>query len=96
MDRTEDFPIVLLDEATSSLDIKSESAVQSAINRLTKEKTVIVIAHIMRTIVGADKIVLLKEGKVAEEGTHQELMDLGDNYATMVNLQLSSMNWKLK
>lgn len=88
-------PIVLLDEATSSLDIKSESAVQSAINRLTKEKTVIVIAHRMRTIAGANKIVLLKEGKVAEEGTHNELMALNKNYATMVNLQLKSMSWKL-
>ncbi|MFI3202264.1 MAG: ABC transporter ATP-binding protein [Eubacteriales bacterium] len=90
-----DAPIVLLDEATSSLDIQSETAVQSAINRLTKEKTVIVIAHRMRTIAGANKIILLKEGKVAEEGTHNELMKHGANYANMVNLQVKSMNWKL-
>ncbi|MFI3116123.1 MAG: ABC transporter ATP-binding protein [Clostridia bacterium] len=89
-------PIVLLDEATSSLDIQSESAVQSAIKRLTQDKTVIVIAHRMRTIAGADKIILLKDGKVCEEGKHQELMDLGQNYANMVNLQVKSMNWKLK
>lgn len=88
-------PVVLLDEATSSLDIQSETAVQSAINRLTKDKTVIVIAHRMRTIAGADKIILLKDGKVAEEGKHKELMELGQNYANMVNLQVKSMNWKL-
>lgn len=90
-----DAPIVLLDEATSSLDIKSESAVQSAINRLTKGKTVIVIAHRMRTIAGADNIILLKDGKVAEEGTHSELMKLGENYANMVSLQVKSLNFKL-
>lgn len=88
-------PIVLLDEATSSLDIKSESAVQSAINRLTKDKTVIVIAHRMRTIAGANNIILLKDGKVAEEGTHSDLMKLDGHYAKMVKLQVKSMNFKL-
>ncbi|MFI3174285.1 MAG: ABC transporter ATP-binding protein [Bacillota bacterium] len=88
-------PIVLLDEATSSLDIQSESAVQSAISELTKGKTVVVIAHRMRTIAGANQIVLLKEGKVSERGTHYELMEQQGDYETMVNLQVKSMNWKL-
>ncbi len=88
-------PIVLLDEATSSLDIQNESAVQKAISRLTKDKTVIVIAHRMRTIAGADKIVLLKEGKVAAKGTHSELLKKSADYENMIKLQTESMNWVL-
>lgn len=90
-----DAPVVLLDEATSSLDIQNETAVQSAISRLTKNKTVIVIAHRMRTIAGADKIVLLKEGKVTQMGNHQELIKQRGDYANMVALQTESMNWQL-
>ncbi len=90
-----DAPIVLLDEATSSLDIQNESAVQKAISRLTKNKTVIVIAHRMRTIAGANKIVLLKEGKVSAEGTHIELLKKSTDYENMIRLQTESMNWVL-
>ncbi len=90
-----DAPIVLLDEATSSLDIQNESAVQKAISRLTKNKTVIVIAHRMRTIAGANKIVLLKEGRVAAEGTHSELLKKSADYENMIRLQNESMNWVL-
>ncbi len=90
-----DAPIVLLDEATSSLDIQNESAVQKAISRLTKDKTVIVIAHRMRTIAGANKIVLLKDGKVSAEGTHGELLEKSADYQKMIKLQTDSMNWKL-
>ncbi len=90
-----DAPIVLLDEATSSLDIQNESAVQLAISRLTKNKTVIVIAHRMRTIAGANKIVLLKDGKVSAEGTHSELLKKSADYKNMINLQTESMNWVL-
>ncbi len=90
-----DAPIVLLDEATSSLDIQNESAVQKAISRLTKNKTVIVIAHRMRTIAGANKIVLLKEGKVSAEGTHSELLAKSADYENMIKLQTESMNWVL-
>ncbi len=90
-----DAPIVLLDEATSSLDIQNESAVQKAISRLTKNKTVIVIAHRMRTIAGANKIVLLKEGGVSAEGTHGELLKKSDDYENMIRLQTESMNWVL-
>ena len=88
-------PIVLLDEATSSLDIKNETAVQEAISNLTKNKTVIVIAHRMRTIMGADKIVLLKDGKVAETGKHKELISRRGDYSNMVKLQTESLKWKL-
>ncbi len=90
-----DAPIVLLDEATSSLDIQNESAVQKAISRLTKNKTVIVIAHRMRTIAGANKIVLLKDGKVSAEGTHSELLKESHDYENMIRLQTESMNWSL-
>ena len=90
-----DAPVVFLDEATSSLDIKNETAVQEAIANLTKDKTVVVIAHRMRTIMGADKIVVLKEGKVAQMGTHQTLIGKEGDYQTMVNLQMQSTNWKL-
>ncbi len=90
-----DAPIVLLDEATSSLDIKNESAVQKAISRLTQNKTVIVIAHRMRTIAGASKIVLLKEGKVAAVGTHKELISSSKDYKNMIDLQTESANWVL-
>ncbi len=90
-----DAPIVLLDEATSSLDIQNESAVQKAISKLTKNKTVIVIAHRMRTIAGANKIVLLKEGKVSAEGSHSELLKKSPDYENMIKLQTESMNWAL-
>ena len=91
-----DAPVVFLDEATSSLDIKNETAVQEAIANLTKEKTVVVIAHRMRTIIGADKIVVLKDGKLAQIGKHKDLMKESGAYKTMVNLQMESANWKLE
>ncbi len=90
-----DAPIVLLDEATSSLDIQNESAVQKAISGLTKDRTVIVIAHRMRTIAGANKIVLLKEGKVSAVGTHSELLEKSADYENMIKLQTESMKWVL-
>lgn len=90
-----DAPIILLDEATSSLDIKTESAIQEAISKLIKNKTVIVIAHRMRTIVNADKIVFLRDGKISEIGVHRELMARKGDYSSMIKLQLSSLNWKI-
>lgn len=92
-----DAPVVLLDEATSALDVMSETQLQEAIARLTKNKTVIVVAHRMRTIAGADKIILLKEGKVAQEDNHESLIAETDgDYARMVALQTQSNNWKIK
>lgn len=90
-----DAPIVLLDEATSSLDIKSETAVQTAIKNLTQNKTVLVIAHRMRTIAGANQIVLLKEGTVTEIGTHKTLIKQNGDYFNMIELQSKSLAWKL-
>ena len=90
-----DAPVVLLDEATSSLDIKNETAVQEAIANLTKDKTVIVIAHRMRTIMGADKIIVLKDGKVEQNGNHEELIAVDGIYKNMVKLQMDSASWKL-
>lgn len=82
-----DAPIVLLDEATASLDVENETKVQSAISRLVKDKTVLIIAHRMRTVAGADKLVLLKDGHVEEEGTPEELRRRGGLYAEMCRLQ---------
>lgn len=90
-----DAPIILLDEATASLDVENETLIQTALSRLVKDKTVLVIAHRMRTVAGADKIVVLKEGNVAEQGTSSELMDRGGIYQRMTELQTKSSHWKL-
>ncbi len=90
-----DAPIILLDEATSSLDIKNESLVQDAISKLIQDKTVLVIAHRMRTVAGADNIVLIKEGKVAEEGNYKELIARNGLYKRMVDLQTKSASWNI-
>jgi len=85
-----DPPIVLLDEATSALDTLTESSVQAALDRLGEERTVLVIAHRLGTIRNADNIIVLKDGNVAEEGTHEELLALNGTYADMWNMQLHS------
>ena len=90
-----DAPIVLLDEATASLDVENETKVQGALSRLLAGKTVLVIAHRMRTVEAADKIVVLADGRVAEEGTPAELMDKNGLYRRMVELQRQSTGWRL-
>lgn len=90
-----DAPIVLLDEATASLDVENETKVQGALSRLLTGKTVLVIAHRMRTVEAADKIVVLADGRVAEEGTPAELMDKNSLYRRMVELQRQSAGWRL-
>ena len=90
-----DSPVILLDEATASLDAENETQIQKAISRLVKGKTVLIIAHRMRTVEGADKLVLLKEGKVAEQGNLQELYAKGGLYTKMCELQQQSGNWKM-
>ena len=90
-----DAPIVLLDEATASLDVENETKVQGALSRLLAGKTVLVIAHRMRTVEAADKIVVLADGKVAEQGSPSELMEKGGLFRRMVELQRQSANWKL-
>ena len=86
-------PIILLDEATASLDVENETLIQAALSRLIKDKTVLVIAHRMRTVSGADKVVVLSDGTVAEQGTPEELMDKGKIYPHMVNIQMISQEW---
>lgn len=90
-----DAPIVLLDEATASLDVENETRVQGALSRLLVGKTVLVIAHRMRTVEAADKIIVLADGKVAEEGTPAELMNKNGLYHRMVDLQRQSAGWRL-
>lgn len=90
-----DAPIILLDEATASLDVENETLIQSALSRLIRDKTVLVIAHRMRTVAGADKIVVLSGGTVAEQGTPKQLMDQKGIYARMVKLQTESQNWTI-
>lgn len=90
-----DAPVILLDEATASLDVENETKVQTALSRLIREKTVLVIAHRMRTVAGADKIVVLADGEVAEQGTPAQLMQKGGLYAHMVGLQTESQRWTL-
>ena len=91
-----DAPVILLDEATASLDVDNETEIQEAISRLVKGKTVLVIAHRMRTVENADKIVVLDGGVVAESGNHEELMKKNGLYARLVKLQTESAEWKLK
>ena len=91
-----DAPIILLDEATASLDVENETMIQTALSRLIKDKTVLIIAHRMRTVAGADKIVVLADGVVAEQGTPGELYKKNGIYARMVDLQSASGKWKIK
>lgn len=79
--------MVLLDEATASQDVENESEVQEALSRLLTDKTVLVIAHRMRTVMDANKVVVLDEGKIIESGTPQELLAAKGLFAHMVQLQ---------
>ncbi|SCJ46911.1 Putative multidrug export ATP-binding/permease protein SAV1866 [Anaerotruncus sp. 2789STDY5834896] len=88
-------PVILLDEATASLDVENESAVQAALSGLVQDKTVLIIAHRMRTVMGADKVVVLAGGKVAEMGCPEDLVKKGGIFAHMVALQTQSQSWSL-
>ena len=88
-----DAPIILLDEATASLDVENETLIQAALSRLIKDKTVLVIAHRMRTVSGADKVIVLSGGTVAEQGKPDKLMKTGKIYPHMVKLQMMSQDW---
>lgn len=90
-----DAPIILLDEATASLDVDNETMIQESLSRLIKEKTVLIIAHRMRTVADADKIVVLKDGVVAESGSPEELEKKQGIYTNMVNTQLLAAKWSL-
>jgi len=90
-----DAPIILLDEATASLDVDNETMIQESLSRLIKDKTVMIIAHRMRTVADADKIVVLKDGTVAENGSPEALEKQGGIYANMLKTQLLARDWKL-
>ena len=86
-------PVILLDEATANPNVENETLIQAALSRMIKDKTVLVIAHRMCTVSGADKVVVLSDGSVAEQGTPEELMDTGRIYPHMVKLQMISRDW---
>ncbi|MDE6664733.1 MAG: ATP-binding cassette domain-containing protein, partial [Ruminococcus sp.] len=88
-------PIILLDEATASLDVENETAIQSALSRLIQNKTVLLIAHRMRTVAGADKVVVLSDGTAMEQGSPDVLMKKKGIYSHMVKLQTESQNWSI-
>ncbi len=91
-----DAPIILLDEATASLDVENETMIQESLSRLIENKTVMIIAHRMRTVMGADKIVVLSEGTVAEQGSSDMLLKKDNIYARMLKLQTQSQNWAME
>lgn len=91
-----DAPIILLDEATASLDVENENTIQTALSRLIRNKTVLVIAHRMRTVAGADKIVVLSDGVVAEQGTPEKLLNKNGIFKRMADLQLQGQNWTVR
>ena len=88
-----DAPVILLDESTASIDPENETKIQEAIGKLIEDKTVLIIAHKLRSIVECDKIVVLKEGHLVEEGTHNELMKQSGLYHRLYSLQNESMDW---
>ncbi len=90
-----DAPVILLDEATASLDAENESAIQEALSRLIKNKTVLIIAHRMRTIANANHIVVLKDGVVAEQGSPKALSEYDSIYSRMTKQQLIAQNWSM-
>ena len=89
-----DAPIVILDEATASVDADNESYIQAAISELCKGKTLLVIAHRLNTIAHADKIMVIKDGQIAESGDHDSLMQRGGIYHSMVTKRAVSTGWR--
>lgn len=90
-----DAPIVILDEATASVDVDNESYIQEAISELVKNKTLLVIAHRLGTIKEADNIIVIKDGNIAEQGIHSDLMTLDGIYKNMVQLQEKNKGLKI-
>ncbi len=91
-----DAPIVLLDEATASLDPENETQVQRAINALVADKTVVIIAHRLKTVRGADKILVLDDGRLVEQGVHEQLLAMKGLYHHLWTLQQESAGWSMR
>ena len=89
-------PILLLDEATASLDVENETLIQASLSQLMKNKTVLLIAHRMRTVAGADQIIVLKNGHVAENGSPETLMEENGIFAHMSRLQTEAASWSIQ
>ena len=89
-------PILLLDEATASLDVENETLIQASLSQLMKNKTVLLIAHRMRTVAGADQIIVLKNGHVAENGSPETLIEENGIFAHMSRLQTEAANWSIQ
>lgn len=90
-----DAPIIILDEATANVDPENEKNIQDAIEQLTKDKTIIMIAHRLKTVRNADQILVLSDGKIIQRGNHDQLMDKQGLYADFVNMRSKSIGWKL-
>ena len=90
-----DAPIILLDEAMASLDVDNETLIQSSLSKLIQNKTVLIIAHRMRTVANADQIVVLKEGRIAEHGSPKELIEKDGIFAAMSRLQTEGQKWTM-
>lgn len=90
-----DAPMILLDEASASLDVESETYVQQALSKLIEGKTVIMIAHRMRTVAKASHLIVLEDGQIAEEGTPEELLKQDGIYKRMTDLQHAAGQWKI-
>ena len=88
-------PVILMDEATASLDVENETLIQTALSRLIKDKTVLIIAHRMRTVAGADHVVVLENGRASEQGTPAQLLKKGGAFARMCALQNESAEWSI-
>ena len=90
-----DAPVIILDEATANVDPENERDLMAAINELTKEKTVIMIAHRLKTVRNADQIIVLDKGRIAEQGKHDELIKSGGIYARFIDSRKKAVSWKL-
>ena len=93
--RLKDAPIILLDEATAALDPENEQAIQQALSALTANRTLLVIAHRLQTVMAADQILVLDDGRIAERGTHDELIGLGGRYAAFWAERDRARGWRL-